>query len=55
LPTTIKLKIAGHTGINVLTVNLAQLPAGDYRLAATPLALSGAPETTQYLNFKAVR
>jgi hypothetical protein len=52
--TKIKLKVRGHKGINVLTVNLGTLSAGEYRLAATPIARSGALGVTRYVYFKAV-
>jgi outer membrane protein assembly factor BamB len=51
--TKIKLKLAGHTGSNVLAVNLGRLSAGDYRMGAMPITLSGAPGITQYVHFKA--
>jgi hypothetical protein len=51
--TKIKLKLAGHTGTNVLAVNLGRLSAGDYRMGAMPITLSGAPGITQYVHFKA--
>jgi hypothetical protein len=52
VPTTIKLRVAGHAAGNMLAVNLAQLSAGDYRLAATPIAQSGASGVTRYVHFK---
>jgi outer membrane protein assembly factor BamB len=53
--TTIKLKVAGHAATNVIALNLGQLSAGDYRLAATPIARSGTHGITRYVHFKAVR
>jgi hypothetical protein len=52
LPTTIKLNVVGHAASNVLAVNLAHLSAGHYRLAATPIARSGAAGVTRYVSFK---
>jgi hypothetical protein len=51
--TKIKLRVTGHAGTNVLTLNLGHLSAGDYRLAAAPIARSGAPGIKQYVRFKA--
>jgi hypothetical protein len=53
VPTKIKLKVMGHIGTNLLTLNLGHLPPGDYRLAATPIARSGAPGVKRYVRFKA--
>ncbi len=50
--TKIKLRVTGHTGANVLTLNLGRLPAGDYRMGAVPIMLSGTPGITQYVHFK---
>jgi outer membrane protein assembly factor BamB len=55
VPTKIRLKVAGHAGINVLAVSLGTLSAGDYRMDAMPITSSGASGITQYLHFKAVR
>ena len=55
VPTRIKLRVTGRTASNVLRLNLKQLAPGDYRLTATPLAPSGTPGITRYVNFKAVR
>jgi outer membrane protein assembly factor BamB len=55
MPTKIKLRVTGHAGANVLTLNLARLAAGRYRLAAMPIARSGASGITQYVRFTAVR
>jgi hypothetical protein len=41
----------GHAGANLLTLNLAGLSLGDYRLAATPIAASGTIGATGYLRF----
>jgi len=54
LPTAIKLRTTGHTATNTLTFDLAQMPAGDYRLTATPVAQSGVHGITRYANFKVV-
>jgi hypothetical protein len=54
VPTTIKLRVTGHVGTNVLTLNLGRLAVGRYRLAATPIARSGTPGVTRYVHFKAV-
>ncbi len=54
VPTTIKLRVAGHAASNVLAINLARLSAGEYRLAATPIAPSGAHGITRYVHFKAI-
>ena len=50
-PTKIKLKVTGHAGSNSLTLNLATLAPGHYRLGATPIDRSGATGVTQYLRF----
>jgi hypothetical protein len=55
VPTAIKLDVAGHASRNVLVINLAKLPAGDYRLVATPITRSGVAGTARYLDFKTVR
>jgi hypothetical protein len=55
VPTSVKLTVAGHAGRNVLTVNLAGLPAGDYRLALTPRTRTGTAGSTRYVDFKTVR
>jgi hypothetical protein len=52
IPTSIKLMVAGHAATNALTVDLAGLPAGDYRLVATPVTRSGAAGITRYVHFK---
>lgn len=54
VPTAIKLDVAGHASRNVLVINLAKLPAGDYRLLATPVTRSGVAGTARYVNFKTV-
>jgi hypothetical protein len=53
--TTIKLEVAGHAATNVIALNLGRLSAGEYRLAATPIARSGTHGITRYAHFKAVR
>ncbi len=55
VPTSVKLTVAGHAGRNALTVNLAGLPAGDYRVALTPRTRTGAAGTARYVDFKTVR
>ncbi|HEV3033598.1 MAG TPA: choice-of-anchor D domain-containing protein, partial [Solirubrobacteraceae bacterium] len=49
--TKVSSKVTGHAGANSLTLSLAELSAGEYRLAATPIARSGAVGTTHYLHF----
>ncbi|HSZ14897.1 MAG TPA: choice-of-anchor D domain-containing protein [Solirubrobacteraceae bacterium] len=44
-------RASGHAGANALTLSLAGLARGYYRLDATPIAHSGAPGTTRYLHF----
>jgi hypothetical protein len=51
VPTKIKLKVAGHAGINVLAINLGTLSAGDYRIGVMPITRSGASGITQYVHF----
>jgi hypothetical protein len=53
--TTIELEVAGHAATNVIALNLGRLSAGEYRLAATPIAPSGVHGITRYVHFKAVR
>ena len=55
VPTKLKLKLEGHAGKNIFVLNLARLSAGEYRLAATTTALSGARGVTRSVIFKAVR
>jgi hypothetical protein len=52
--TKIKFKVYGHAGANAHTVNLGTLSAGNYRLAARPIARSGALGVTRYVEFKTV-
>ncbi len=49
--TKVRSKVTGHAGANSLTLSLAGLSAGEYRLAATPIARSGAAGRTHYLHF----
>jgi hypothetical protein len=49
--TRIRSKVTGRAGANSLTLNLATLSSGEYRLAATPIAPSGVLGTTHYLHF----
>jgi len=49
--TKVELKVAARAGANSLALSLAGLSPGDYRLAATPIARSGAVGATQYLRF----
>jgi FAD dependent oxidoreductase/HYDIN/CFA65/VesB family protein/putative pyrroloquinoline-quinone-binding quinoprotein len=51
-PTKIKLVVAGGPGSNTLTLDLAALAGGHYRLDATPIARSGAARTTRYVHFQ---
>jgi outer membrane protein assembly factor BamB len=53
--TKLTLKVRGHAGGNVLTIRIGALPVGSYRLAATPVARSGARGSTQYVRFTAIR
>ncbi|MGA2164954.1 MAG: hypothetical protein ABSH36_10860 [Solirubrobacteraceae bacterium] len=55
VPTSVKLKVAGHAGRNTVTVNLAGLPAGAYRVALAPRARSGAAGSARYIDFKTLR
>jgi hypothetical protein len=48
----LKLKVAGHAGNNLLAVKLGTLPAGSYRLAATPRNRSGISGITRTVQFK---
>jgi hypothetical protein len=50
--TKVKSKLAGHAGSNSVTLNLAGLSSGDYRLGAMPIAKSGTAGHTQYLRFR---
>jgi hypothetical protein len=49
--TRVKLEVNGQMGANHLMLSLADLPAGAYRLDATPISASGKPATTRYLHF----
>jgi hypothetical protein len=49
--TRIKVRVTGRAGSNLLAVELGQLPAGEYRLAATPITPSGARGATRYAHF----
>ena len=51
IPTGIRRKASGHQGANSLSLNLASLPAGTYRLDATPVARSGVSGQTLSLHF----
>jgi hypothetical protein len=51
IPTKVKTKITAHLGSNSITLSLAGLTPGEYRLAATPLGRSGAAGLTRYLHF----
>ncbi len=55
LPTTIKLEVAGHAGKNVVTINLTNLSAGNYRVAVFSIARSGKSSVARYGPFKVVR
>ncbi|MCW3068993.1 MAG: Pyrrolo-quinoline quinone [Solirubrobacterales bacterium] len=50
--TRIRLKVAGHSGKNLLTVKLGTRVAGDYRLTATPVNRAGVAGITRHLDFK---
>ncbi len=52
--TKIALRAAARAGANGLTLSLAGLAPGDYRLGATPIARSGAVGATQYLRFATI-
>jgi iron transport multicopper oxidase len=49
--TRVKAKLTGHNGANTLTLSLAGLSPGKYRLAATPVGPSGVAGLTRYLHF----
>jgi Abnormal spindle-like microcephaly-assoc'd, ASPM-SPD-2-Hydin/PQQ-like domain len=49
--TKVKLRLAGHAGTNSLTLSLARLSPGYYRVDATPIGRSGAAGITRYLHF----
>lgn len=49
--TRVKLELGGRQGTNRVTLSLASLPAGSYRLDATPVTASGKPAATRYLHF----
>ena len=51
IPTKITLKAPARAGADDVTLSLAGLSPGDYRLGATPIARSGATGATQYLRF----
>ncbi len=53
--TSVKLKVAGHAAENALTLSLARLPAGSYRLLATPITPSGIAGITRYVHFAIAR
>lgn len=50
--TKLRRRVAAHAGTNVLTLSLTGLPAGIYRLLATPIARSGTRRTGQYVGFR---
>jgi hypothetical protein len=50
--TKLRRRVAAHSGTNVLTLSLTGLPAGTYRLLATPMARSGTRRTGQYVGFR---
>lgn len=52
--TKIKLNVNARAGANRLTVPLGTIPAGQYRLAATPVTRAGHAGTTRYLTFRTV-
>lgn len=51
LATPIKFKLSGHPAANAVALNLARLPAGHYRIAATPSGPSSAAGSTRYALF----
>ncbi len=51
IPTKVKAKVSAHLGSNRLTLSLAGLTTGEYRLAATPVNRTGAAGLTRYLHF----
>ena len=51
IPTKVKAKVSAHLGSNSLTLSLAGLTTGEYRLAATPVNRTGAAGLTRYLHF----
>jgi hypothetical protein len=55
MATKIKLKTNAHAGANTATVSLGTLTAGNYRLAATPSATTGATGVTRNLPFETTR
>jgi hypothetical protein len=55
LPTAIRLVLAGHAGMNAVTLDLAKLSMGDYRLALTPAGTSGKAGATRYGLFRVLR
>jgi hypothetical protein len=50
--TRVKLRIHGRKGKDLLTLKLGSLPAGDYRLTATPVNGEGVRGKTRHLEFK---
>jgi hypothetical protein len=50
--TKLRRRVPAHAGTNVLTLSLTALPAGTYRLLATPIARSGTRRTGQYVGFR---
>jgi hypothetical protein len=50
--TKIELRLAGHEGTNVSTLDLGRLSAGDYRIGAMPIAQSGTSGVMRYAYFK---
>jgi hypothetical protein len=53
--TAVKHQVDGRTGDNVLTLNLARLPAGAYRLLARLIGTSGVPGIARYIQFTLAR
>ncbi|HWJ51181.1 MAG TPA: hypothetical protein VNR42_09180 [Solirubrobacteraceae bacterium] len=51
LATPIRLKRSGHADANANVLTISSLPAGHYRLAATPVGPSGAAGRTRYALF----
>ncbi|HEY4812637.1 MAG TPA: choice-of-anchor D domain-containing protein [Solirubrobacteraceae bacterium] len=49
--TKVKLDLSGRSGTNHVTLSLTGLPAGSYRLDATPISATGQAAVTHYLHF----
>jgi hypothetical protein len=49
--TKLSFNFAGHAGINVVTLDLGRLRAGDYRLTATPSTSPATPAARRSVSF----